>query len=317
MAAEKIKVGISSCLLGMKVRFDGGHKHDRFLTGKLGKYFDWVAVCPEIEIGMGTPRENVRLVGDISNPKMIAPKSGSDYTEKMLKYADERLEKLRSSDLSGYILKKDSPSCGMERVRVYDHNNVPQRNGIGIFARKLMEAFPLLPVEEEGRLNDPLLRENFIARVFAYRDLQKFLRSDPTPGGLVKFHTAYKLTVMAHNPVNYRALGRLVAQSGGENFSEILTQYCTLLMETLKQRASARKHANVLYHILGYFKRDIDTGDKQEIVDTIELYRKGMVPLVVPISLLKHHLRRNPVAWINEQAYMNPYPQELMLRNNI
>ncbi len=317
MAAEKIKVGISSCLLGMKVRFDGGHKHDRFLTGKLSKYFDWVAVCPEIEIGMGTPRENVRLVGDINNPKMIAPKSGSDYTEKMLKYADERLEKLRSSDLSGYILKKDSPSCGMERVRVYDHNNVPQRNGIGIFARKLMEAFPLLPVEEEGRLNDPLLRENFIARVFAYRDLQKFLRNDPTPGGLVKFHTAYKLTVMAHNPVNYRALGRLVAQSGGENFSEVLTQYCTLLMDTLKQRASTRKHANVLYHILGYFKRDIDTGDKQEIVETIELYRKGMVPLVVPISLLKHHLRRNPVAWINEQAYMNPYPQELMLRNNI
>lgn len=317
MAAEKIKVGISSCLLGMKVRFDGGHKHDRFLTGKLGKYFDWVAVCPEIEIGMGTPRENVRLVGDINNPKMIAPKSSSDYTEKMLSYADTRLEKLRSSDLSGYILKKDSPSCGMERVRVYDHNNVPQKNGIGIFARKLMEAFPLLPVEEEGRLNDPLLRENFIARVFAYRDLQKFLRSDPTPGGLVKFHTSYKLTVMAHNPVNYRALGRLVAQSGSENFSGILTQYCTLLMDTLKQRANARKHANVLYHILGYFKRDIDNGDKQEIVDTIELYRKGMVPLVVPISLLKHHLRRNPVTWINEQAYMNPYPQELMLRNNI
>ena len=317
MAAEKIKVGISSCLLGMKVRFDGGHKHDRFLTGKLGKYFDWVAVCPEIEIGMGTPRENVRLVGDINNPKMIAPKSGSDYTEKMLNYADTRLEKLRSSDLSGYILKKDSPSCGMERVRVYDHNNVPQKNGIGIFARKLMEAFPLLPIEEEGRLNDPLLRENFIARVFAYRDLQKFLRNDPTPGGLVKFHTSYKLTVMAHNPVNYRALGRLVAQSGSENFSEILTQYCTLLMDTLKQRANARKHVNVLYHILGYFKREIDNGDKQEIVDTIELYRKGMVPLVVPISLLKHHLRRNPVAWINDQAYMNPYPQELMLRNNI
>lgn len=310
-----IRVGISSCLLGMEVRYDGGHKHDSFLTQTLGRYFTWISVCPEVEMGMGVPRENIRLVGTAANPRLIGAKSGTDYSEKMKTYARQRLEKLAQLELHAYILKKDSPSCGMERVRVYGPNEIPTRDGVGMYARALMEKFPLLPIEEEGRLNDPRLRENFIERVFAYYRLTEFLKNHPRPADLVKFHTRHKLTLMSHSPKHYRELGRLVARAGQANFQASLEEYATQFMAGLKINATPRKHANVLYHVMGYFKKTLDSADRQELATLIEQYRQQLIPLIVPITLVKHHLRRHPVPWMEEQVYLNPYPGELMLRN--
>lgn len=311
----QIRVGISSCLLGMKVRFDGGHKHDSFLTQTLGRYFQWISVCPEVEIGMSVPRENIRLVGTAGDPRLIGAKTGTDYTGRMRTYARERVEKLAQMELHAYILKKDSPSCGMERVRVYGPNEIPTRDGVGMYARALMEKFPLMPIEEEGRLNDPRLRENFIERVFAYYRLREFLKSASRPSDLVKFHTRHKLTLMSHSPKHYRELGQLVARAGKSNFDAVLEEYAAQFMAGLKISATPRKHANVLYHVMGYFKKNLDSADRQEMAALIEQYRQEFLPLIVPVTLVKHHLRRHPVPWMEEQVYLNPYPGELMLRN--
>lgn len=311
----QIRVGISSCLLGMEVRYDGGHKHDSFLTQTLGRYFQWVPVCPEVEIGMSVPRESIRLLGSAGAPRLVGIKSGTDYTERMKIYAQNRVEKLAQSGLHAYILKKDSPSCGMERVRVYGPNEIPTRDGVGMYARALMEKFPLMPIEEEGRLNDPRLRENFIERVFAYYRLTEFLKNGPRPGDLVKFHTRHKLTLMSHSPKHYRELGQLVAGAGKSTFQASLEEYAVRFMAGLKISATPRKHANVLYHVMGYFKKTLDSADRQELAALIEQYRQQFLPLIVPITLVKHHLRRHPVPWMEEQVYLNPYPGELMLRN--
>lgn len=315
MEEPKIRVGISSCLLGMKVRFDGGHKHDNYLTQTLGRYFEWVPVCPEVEIGMSIPRENIRLVGAINDPYLIGPKSGTDYTDRMKSYSRERVEELAALSLHAYILKKGSPSCGMERVRVYDKNNVPSRDGVGIFARFLMERFPLLPVEEEGRLNDPRLRENFIERVFAYQRLQELLQNRLKPGDLVQFHTRHKLTLMSHSVAHYKEIGQLVATAGNSDFPALLEEYSRQFTTILAVKATTRKHTNVLHHIIGYFKKLLDAPDKQELLEVIEQYRNHYLPLVVPLTLINHHLRRHPIPWMQEQVYLNPYPAELMLRN--
>lgn len=317
MEQPKIRIGISSCLLGMKVRFDGGHKHDGYLTQTLGHYFEWIPVCPEVSIGMGVPRENVRLTGTAEDPLMIAPKSGNDYTDKMKRYSDKKVHELGSSDIHGYILKKDSPTCGMERVRVYDKNTVPAKTGTGIFARYLLDGLPLLPVEEEGRLKDHRLRENFIERIFAHYRLQKLMASQPTAGKLVRFHTQHKLSLMSHSIKHYQELGRLVARAGAEKekFPELLNAYAALFMTALKMKATTRRHTNVLHHIIGFFKKVLDPEDKTELVEVIDQYREGYVPLIVPLTLIKHHLRRHPVQWMTEQIYLNPYPNELMLRN--
>ena len=321
MEINKIKIGISSCLLGKQVRFDGGHKHDHYLTDTLGRYFEWIPVCPEVEIGMSVPRETIRLVGDVEAPQLIGHKSSHDYSGEMNAWADKRLQKLATLDLCGYILKKDSPSCGMARVRVYSDKSMPSRNGVGIYARKLMQRFPLLPVEEEGRLNDPGLRENFIERVFAFRRLQELLNSNPKAKAkakakdIVAFHTAHKLTLLSHGRPQYQKLGQLTAQAGMLTLEELVLQDSELFMTALKFSATTRKHADVLFHIMGYFKKKIDADDKQELVSAIENYRKGFVPLIVPITLIKHHLRRHPDEWVSAQVYLNPYPEELMLRN--
>ncbi len=313
----KLRIGISTCLLGEPVRFDGGHKHDRYLTQTLGHYIEWRPVCPEVEMGLPVPRESIRLIRVSDNVRLNGSKSNTDYTNEMKAWSTDRLAQLEAENLCGYILKRSSPSCGIERVRIYDHNGMPQRNGVGIYARMLMEKFPLLPVEEEGRLNDPILLENFIERIFAYHRLQQLLQEDPTPNNLVVFHTRHKLALMAHNLVNYRQLGKLVAFAGSVEINALLMQYAELFMKTLRRKATPKQHANVLFHILGYFKKKLDVADKEECVQSIEDYRQGYVPLVVPLTLLKHHLRRHPVAWLMEQVYFNPYPAELMLRNKI
>jgi len=312
-----IKVGISSCLLGMKVRFDGGHKHDNYITQTLGRYFEWVPVCPEVEMGMEIPRENIRLVGDAEDPRLIGHKSGTDYTRMMRSYTENRLEDLKKVDLHGYILKKNSPSCGMHRVRVYAGSGAPVRSGTGIFARALMQKFPLLPIEEEGRLNDLPLRENFIERVFAHHRLFQFLNSNPRPADLVRFHTRHKLTIMSHSHKEYKSMGQLVARAGNSDFATLLYDYSVLFMRALEVKSTKRKHVNVLYHIIGHFRQSVDSEDKQELIDTFEQYRLGFLPLIVPVTLIRHHLRRHPVDWVNDQIYLNPYPAELMLRNFI
>lgn len=314
---QQIRIGISLCLLGEKVRFDGGHKRDAFIVETLGKFFTWVPVCPEMEIGLGTPRETLRLEGTPEAPRLIAAKSHNDLTESMLHYADNRVRDLSDLNLHGYILKKNSPSCGMERVRVYNPKGSPLRKGRGLFAKTLIDYCPLLPVEEEGRLQDMRLRENFIERVFAYYRWQEMLAKQPATGDLVRFHTQHKLTLMAHSRRHYQALGRLTAQAGNMDLNKLLHDYGETFMAALALKATPKKHANVLYHLLGYLKRSIDTADKEEAIMLIEAYRQEQLPLIVPLTLLQHHFRRYPVPWVAEQTYLHPYPSELMLRNHV
>lgn len=313
-----IRLGVSACLLGEQVRFDGGHKRDLFLLKTLGPFVEWVPVCPEVEMGLGTPRETLHLMGTPENPRLVTTKTEQDYTAAMQTWARERLEQLASLNLHGYVLKKNSPSCGLFRVKVYDKNEMPQRKGRGAFARALVEHLPLLPVEEEGRLHDMRLRENFIERVFAYQRWTEVLHNDPTPAGLVRFHTAHKLTLMAHSPEGQRRLGQLVAQVGSLGWDKLIAQYGELLMETLQHLSTPGKNANALYHLMGYFKDHLATDEKEELTETISDYRLGLAPLIVPLTLIKHYVRRHPVpGWVHQQVYLNPYPKELMLRNHV
>jgi uncharacterized protein YbgA (DUF1722 family)/uncharacterized protein YbbK (DUF523 family) len=314
----KLRLGVSTCLLGELVRFDGGHKLDRYLVNTLGVFVEWVPVCPEVEMGLPIPRESMRLVGDPENPRLIAPKSGTDHTDQMENWASQRLEQLAADKLHGFVFKKDSPSSGLFRVKVHNEHGMAQRIGTGIFPRALMKRFPLLPLEEEGRLNDLPLRENFIERIFAYYRWTELLDHDPTPGGLVRFHTAHKLTLMAHSPVHYQKMGRLVAQAGNLPWDELVAKYGEQLMEGLKVLAKAGKHVNVLQHLMGFLKNYLSRDDKAEMLGLIEDYRQGLLPLIVPITLLKHHLARHPVPdWVHQQVYLSPYPKELMLRNHV
>ena len=313
-----LRLGVSTCLLGENVRYNGGHARDRYVKGVLGQYAEWVPVCPEVECGLPTPRESMRLVGDPENPRLIMPKSGRDQTERMRTWAETKLDQLASARLDGFIFKKNSPSSGAFRVKVYDKNGVPQRTGSGMFAGAFMDRFPNLPVEEEGRLNDARLRENFIERIFAHCRWRQLLETDPTTGGLVAFHTSVKLALMAHSPRHYQELGRLVARVGTMDWGEAAEQYETGYMEGLKVLATRGRHANVLQHLMGYLKDHLRSEDKQELLGLIEDYRQGMVPLIVPITLFNHHLARNPVPdWVHVQTYLHPYPRELMLRNHV
>jgi uncharacterized protein YbgA (DUF1722 family)/uncharacterized protein YbbK (DUF523 family) len=314
----KIRLGVSTCLLGERVRYDGGHKLDRYVRDTLGMYVEWVPVCPEVECGLPIPRESMRLVGDPAAPRLIATKSGTDLTQQMLTWVEGKLDELAKAGLNGYIFKKDSPSSGAFRVKVYDKNGVPKRNGSGMFANAFMKRFPHLPVEEEGRLHDLPLRENFIERIFTHARWTRLVEENSTPGGLVKFHTAIKMTLLAHSPEHYTQLGRLVAQAGTLPWDELSAQYYTELMNGMTILATRGRHANTLQHLMGFLKNQLSAEDKAELLNLIEDYRNSMVPLIVPITLLKHHLARHPVPdWVQQQTYLHPYPKELMLRNHV
>ncbi len=317
MSKEKIRLGISSCLLGEKVRFDGSHKHDRYLTGTLGQYVEYVPVCPEVELGLPTPRETLRLVGDPDNQRLVFSKSGEDITESMTAWAAERVAQLEQEDLSGFIFKSKSPSSGMERVKLYDHNSVPNKTGVGLFARAFMEHFPLLPVEEDGRLNDPRLRENFIEIIFTLKRWRETLAQGKTAKGLVAYHTRHKLLMMAHSPAIYREMGKLVARSGEIDTQTLYQEYLALLMKGMRLKTTVPKHINVLQHILGYFKQQLSADEKQEVIGVFESYRAGQIPLIVPITLLNHFVRKYDQAYLREQVYLNPHPVELSLRNHV
>ena len=312
-----IRIGISACLLGDEVRYDGGHKRDAFLTTVLAPFVEFVKVCPEVEIGMGTPREPIHLARRDGIIRLVAVASGVDYTERMDAYAVRRADALARERLAGYVLKKDSPSCGMTRVKVHGGKGPPARNGVGLFARALLARFPHLPIEEEGRLNDPRLRENFIERVFAYRRLRDLFDSTWTPGGLVKFHTAHKLVLLSHSTAAYERLGRLVARAKSMELDTLRDQYSASFMEALAVPATRARHVNVLQHMAGYFKKTLGAASREELRATIEDYRQGLVPLIVPLTLLRHHVRQQDIEYLAGQVYLAPHPKELMLRNHV
>ncbi len=317
MTTGTLRLGISRCLLGDEVRFDGGHKRDKFLTDVLGPYVEWVPVCPEVEAGLGTPREAMRLVGDPQHPRLLTIKSGRDYTRVLEKMTTGRLAELGNLNLSGYVFKRGSPSCGVERVRVYTEQAMPSHNGVGIFARAFIEHFPLIPVEEEGRLCDAPLRENFIERVFCYRRYQDLLQNGVTRQAVVRFHTIHKYLLLAHSAPHYQALGRLVGQAEHYRPKELALKYGELFMKALAVKATVRKHVNVLQHMLGYFKTKLGASQKAELLGVISDYHQGLTPLIVPLTLIKHYVHLFDVGYIREQVYLNPHPKELMLRNHV
>ncbi|WP_291323046.1 DUF523 and DUF1722 domain-containing protein [Desulfonatronospira sp.] len=312
-----MKIGISTCLLGENVRYDGGHKLDRYLRDLLGKYVSYVPVCPETESGMSTPREALRLVGDVDNPRLVTQKSGEDYTEMMQNWASRRLDELEQERLCGFIFKSKSPSSGMERVKVYNDKGHPVPKGRGMFAGMFMERFPLLPVEEEGRLHDPMLRENFITRIFVFGRWMQHMEQGLSTSRLVDYHTRHKLLLMAHNVNAYRELGRMVAGAGKTPPDELASLYISKLMAALKFASTIKKNVNVLQHVMGYFKRDLSSDEKQELLEVISNYQKSQVPLIVPVTLLNHYVRKYQQPYLKEQVYLNPHPMELKLRNHV
>lgn len=313
---DSIIIGVSSCLLGEHVRYDGGHKHDHYITDTLGQYFHFLPVCPEVGCGLPTPRESMRLEGDPAKPRLINGKSRVDQTERMLVFCADKVKELEGVDLCGFIFKKDSPSSGLFRVKVYN-NGVAAKSGSGLFAAAVARHFPLLPMEEEGRLNDPRLRENFIERVFSYRRWKDFLASAPTLGRLVEFHTSHKLLMMAHSPETYRNMGKLVAHGKELPWPELACRYEELFMKGLALHASTRKNTNVLQHMMGYFKKQLSPEEKTELLEVIGQYHDGLAPLLVPLTLLKHYVRKYGQQYLQGQVYLSPHPAQLMLRNHV
>lgn len=312
-----IRLGISTCLLGEPVRYDGGHKRDRFITDTLGQYVEFVPVCPETECGLGVPRESMRLQGDPAAPRLVTSRTGVDHTDRMVAWAERRLKELEKEDLCGFIFKSDSPSSGMERVRVYSDKGMPERKGVGIFARRFMEHFPLLPVEEEGRLHDPKLRENFIESIFALKRWRDLLKDHPTRGKLVAFHTEHKLLVLSHSPKQSQLMGKLVAGAKQSPLGKLYREYEALFVAALMVKTTVKKNTNVLQHMMGYFKKELSPDEKQELIEVIDGYHEGLAPLIVPITLLRHYVRKYDQPYLKEQVYLNPHPVELKLRNHV
>ncbi len=317
-SGQSIRLGVSRCLLGENVRYDGGHKLDRYLTGILGRHVEFVPVCPEVECGLPVPREAMRLVGNPDSPRLVTQKTGQDFTERMQAWGRKRLDTLEAENICGYVFKSKSPSSGMTRVKIYSANGGLSRTGSGIWAAMVMRRFPLMPFEDEGRLNDPALRENFIERLFVYKRLRELLTHHWSHPGLVRFHTWHKLLLMAHSPKHYTLLGRLVAQAGEHrDLDALFREYVTLLLQALELKATTKKNVNVLQHMAGYFKKQLDTDEKQELRELIQHYAKGYLPLIVPMALINHYVRKYDQPYLREQYYLNPHPMELMLRNHV
>lgn len=313
---EKIKIGISSCLLGNNVRYDGGHQHDRYITDTLGRYCAWLPVCPEVECGLGIPREAMRLVGNTENPRLVTIRKGVDYTDRMHAWVEKRLQELEEENLCGFIFKSKSPSSGIGGVKIYTASGMPDRKGAGLFGGAFMKHFPHLPAIDDGRLHDPLLRENFIERVFVYKRWQELRSKKGGVASLIGFHAEHKLLIMSHSPKHATILGRLVANATRGDKNLLFAEYITLLMEAFRLIATTKKHTNVLQHMAGYFKKQLDKDEKQELLEVIDNYHRGMVPLIVPLVLIKHYIRKFGEPYLAKQYYLAPHPQELMLRNH-
>ncbi|MFN8624384.1 MAG: DUF523 and DUF1722 domain-containing protein [Candidatus Binatia bacterium] len=316
-AADRIRIGVSSCLLGQAVRYDGGQKRDAFLVETFGRHVEWVPVCPEVELGMATPREPVRLVRDGEAVRMVGMTSQIDHTNAMSSYARRRVAELGADDLCGYLFKKDSPSCGMERVWVHAAGGMPARSGRGLFAAALMQRYPTLPVEEEGRLCDPRLRESFVERVFAYRRLRALFTGRWKVHDVAVFHTAHTLQLLAHSTRAYRQLSRLLAGATALTRGELRERYEAGFMGALQVLATPRRHEEVLRHSIGYLRKQLDDTSRRELLAVVEDYRSGVVPLMVPVASIRHFVRRLAVADLLGQTYLEPHPQERLLRNHV
>lgn len=313
---KPVKIGVSACLLGRKVRFDGGHKRSRFITDSLERHFELLAYCPEVAIGMGTPRQPIRLVGDSQNPQAVGVTTSELNVSQPLR-AYGRKVGAEIGELCGFIVKKDSPSCGMERVKVYNDKGIAERSGTGLFAREVMSAHPLLPVEDEGRLNDAQLRDNFITRVYVYARWKALISAGLSKSGLIKFHAAHKFLVMSHSTEIYRDLGQMLSDMSRQSLEVIADNYIAILMHALAKPATRKRHTNVLQHLLGYLRDDLDSAHRIDLNATIDAYRRGEFPLVVPVRLLQHHFSMHPHRYIDQQVYLNPHPQALLLRNQL
>lgn len=311
---DRIRLGISACLLGQNVRYNGGHKLDPFLRDTLGRYVEYVPVCPEVEAGFGVPRETMRLEGNVDAPRLVKTRSRTDHTEQMRKWAEKRVKELEKEDLCGYIFKKDSPSSGLMRVKVYNEKGMPEKKGVGLFARAFVEHFPLVPVEEEGRLHDPRLRENFIEQVFTLKRWRDTLSKNPGIAGIVDFHSRNKLLLMAHSPAHARSMGKLAAGAAYMDREALRRKYEEQLIGALRLAPTIKKHVNVLQHIMGYFKKQLSADEKQELLETFERFKAGYLPLLVPVTLLNHYVRKYGQAYLKQQTYLNPHPVELKLR---
>lgn len=313
---NKIRIGVSTCLLGESVRYDGGHKMDRYITDTLGQYLAFVPVCPEVECGLPIPRESMRLVGDPESPRLVTTRTGIDHTDRMIQWAKKRVKALASEALCGFIFKSKSPSSGMQRVKVYGTQGIPQNTGVGVFAAIFMANFPLIPVEEEGRLHDLKLRENFIERIFTLKRWRENLEKKRTMGTLIDFHTRHKLLILSHSPSHYREMGKLVAEGKNIPFDALVNRYESLLMPALTLKTTIKKNANVLQHLMGYFKKELSSDEKQEVLEIIDQYRIGYVPLIVPITLINHYVRKYGQPYLENQLYLRPHPIALQLRNH-
>lgn len=314
---EKIKIGISSCLLGNNVRWNGGHQRDRYLTDTLGQYVEWVPVCPEVEVGLGIPRETLRLVGDPEKPRLVTTKTGVDHTAGMKKWARQRLGKLAKENLCGFIFKSDSPSSGMVRVKVYSEKGMPQKKGVGIFARAFMDRFPLIPVEEDGRLRNPSIRENFIDQVFTLKRWRETRRRRSCVGNVVDFHSRNKLVLMAHSPKHMKQMGALAARGKKMGCSMLYGSYEKLLLDALRLKSTVKKNYNVLQHVMGYFRKQLTPDEKQELLEVMGHYKQSLVPLVVPLTLFRHYVRKYDQPYLREQTWLNPHPVDLKLHNHV
>lgn len=314
---DRIKLGVSACLMGENVRYNGGHKLDHFLRDTLGQYVSYVPVCPEVEAGFGVPRETMQLVGDVDAPRLVKTKSRTDHTDQMRQWAQKRVKELEKEDMCGYIFKKDSPSSGLMRVKVYNEKGMPEKKGVGLFAREFVDHFPLIPVEEEGRLHDPKLRENFIEQIFTLKRWRDTLLKNPGTGGMVDFHSRNKLLLMSHSPEHARTMGKLVAGAAKMDRDAFQREYEAQLIAAMRLKTTIKKHINVLHHIMGYFKKQLSADEKQELLETFDRFRAGYLPLLVPTTLLNHYSRKYDQKYLNQQTYLNPHPIELKLRTYV
>ena len=314
---EKVRIGVSSCLLGNPVRWNAGHKLDRYLTNILGQFVEYVPVCPEVEAGFGVPRESVRLVGDPEDPRMITFKSKKDLTDQMKRWAKKRVKELEKEDLCGFIFKSDSPSSGMIRVKVYSEKGMPRKVGVGMFARAFMDHFPRIPCEDDGRLRNAAIRENFIERLFSLKRWRDIASASPKMGKLVDYHSRNKLLLLSHSQKHYRLMGKLVANEKKLPPRKLFDQYEQLLLEALELKTTVKKNQNVLLHLMGYFKKQLTPDEKQELLEIFDQYRSGYVPLLVPLTLINHYVRKYDQPYLKIQTYLNPHPVELKLRTSV
>jgi len=316
-ASSRPRIGVSACLLGREVRFDGGHKRDRFLTDTLAGFVQFVPVCPEVEIGLGTPREAIHLVAGDNGPRLIGNRTGRDHTDAMHAFAEQKIDQLEQLDLCGYILKSKSPSCGLFRIPIHGDYGSPVARGRGLFAEALTRRMPLLPIEDEGRLNDARLRESFFTRVFAYRRLRDLFGSEWHSRDLIAFHAREKFLLLSHDPETYRELGRLVARAGTLDREVLAEAYQERFMAALSITPRRKRQVNVLQHVAGFFKRRVDDEGQRHLHEAIEDFRHGLVPLIVPLTLIRHFARSLGPGYLASQTYLAPHPKELALRSHM